>query len=123
MNFSDTKCLLVTPRLINFTAGGCHSSVPNCDKQASLRVSFIISLPSTVNHSLLVLELENTTIDVINTFVIKIPDGTCNCEDDCFVQELEKQDKIYVTVVLNQLIEGDTYILRSCIDYINHDLV
>jgi hypothetical protein len=122
MNFSDSKCLLVTPRLINFTAGGCDSSVVDCNKQASLRVSFIISLPNTVNHSLLFLELENTTIDVINTFVVKIPDGTCNCEDECFVQELEQQDKIYVTVILNQLIEGDKYILRSCIDYINHEI-
>jgi hypothetical protein len=123
MNFSDSKCLLVSPRLINFTAGGCDSSVVNCNKQASLRVSFVISLPNEINKSLLFLELQNTTINAIHTFVVKIPDGTCNCEDECFVQELEKQDKIYVTVILNQLIEGDKYILRSCIDYIENEIL
>jgi alkyl sulfatase BDS1-like metallo-beta-lactamase superfamily hydrolase len=109
--------------LINFTAGGCDSSVVNCDKQASLRVSFIISLPNEINNSLLFLELENTTINAKHTFVVKIPDGTCNCENECFVQKLEKQDKIYVTVILNQLIEGDKYVLRSCIDYIDYELL
>lgn len=123
MNFSDTKCLLVSPKLINFTAGNCDSSVNNCNKQASLRVSFIASLPNDINNALLFLELQNTTINAINTFIIKIPDGTCDCEDACFVQELEKQDKIYLTVILNQLIEGDQYILRSCIDYIDHIIV
>lgn len=128
MNFEDAKCELVHPKELLFTAGGCHDSTSDCTRLASIRVAFVVSLPKKnlpiiqkdVLKGLLLLQLTNLTTNRISTFTIKIPEGTCNCESECYIQEFRIEEKIYTTVVLNKLIESDQYLLESCVDYLDH---
>jgi len=118
MNFQDPKCLLVEPKYLEFIPTGCHSSVSNCDSKASLRVVFRVDQPTNIHKSILLIEILNIITNIKQTYFISIPEGKCNCEPECFVSEIVRDDYLYMTVIFNNLIEGDNHQLQACIDYI-----
>jgi formylglycine-generating enzyme required for sulfatase activity len=117
MNFQDPICFNVEPRYLRFTPTGCHSSVSDCNQYASTRISFKINLDYEIEKALLLIDLTNLFTNKKQTYYIGIPTEACSCGPDCFISEVHREDYIYITIIFNNLIEGDPYVMMSCIDY------
>jgi formylglycine-generating enzyme required for sulfatase activity len=117
MNFQDPICFNVEPRYLRFTPTGCHSSVSDCSQYASARISFKINLDYEIEKALLLIDLTNLFTNKKQTYYIGIPTEVCSCGPDCFISEVHREDYIYITIIFNNLIEGDPYVMMSCIDY------
>ena len=119
MNFDHPICNDVDPKILNFKPTGCNNLVSDCESLGSVRISFKIDLPISVDKALLLLEVTNLKTSKKHNYYVAIPSGDCACGESCFVIETQRKDYLYVTIIINNLIEGDDYNLKACVDYLS----